>query len=203
MLNLRVMAAMGALLCCSVVLCGCWVYSAHPLIDDEHELVFDKGLLGNWWQPEAGCTLTLSRFFEEKAYTVLYSSPPAGKGGGCLLDPGKSAMFEGRMIDLAGYRFLDLYPSDREKQHHTMSLHSFYKVKTQADTLILIPLDNGWVRAQLADNRLSIPASEQPQEVVVLTPATRELQQFVRDNAANEEAFNPGAQIVFRRRSDQ
>src|SRR5689334_21541069 len=119
--------AAAALAC--LFLCGCWVYSVQPLVAGDDELVFDKALLGAWWQPDAGCTVTLSRFHQEKMYRLVYAAPAKKSGGNCLLEAGRSAAFEALMIELNGTRFMDLYPVDREKLHHDLSLHSFYKVK--------------------------------------------------------------------------
>ena len=183
------------------LLCGCWVYSVYPLTDNDDQLVMDKSLLGTWWQPEAGCTLTLSRFFEEKVYRVVYAAPPARAGGGCLIDSGRSASFEGRLVKINGYQFLDLYPADREKQHHVLELHSIYKVSRLGDTLSLVPLDYEWMKAQWKENKLAAPAKE-GENSLVLTMNTEDLRTFVSDHASNDEAFNPGKQIVFHKRSE-
>lgn len=184
-----------------VLLCGCWVYSVYPLTEGDDQLVMDKSLLGTWWQPEAGCTLTLSRFFEEKVYRVAYAAPPNRAGGGCLIENGRSAAFEGRLVKLNGYQFLDLYPADRETQHHDLALHSIYKVNRLGDRLSLVPFDFEWMKTQWRENKLSAPAKE-GENSLVLTLDTDALQHFVSDHAASDEAFNPGKQITFHKRSE-
>jgi len=183
------------------LLCGCWVYSVYPLAEGDELLVVDKSLIGTWWQPEAGCSLTLSRFFEEKVYRVVYAAPPNKAGGGCLIDSGRSAAFEGRLVKLNSYQFLDLYPADRETQHHDLALHSIYKVTRLGDRLTLVPFDYEWMKTQWSENKLSAPAKEGDNSLV-LTLDTEALQRFVSDHAADDEAFNPGKQIVFHKRSE-
>lgn len=189
-----------ALVAC-LFLCGCWVYTVQPLVAGDDDLVFDKALLGTWWQPEAGCTVTLSRFYEEKTYRLVYAAPSRKTGGGCLLDSGRSAAFEARMIELNGTRFLDLYPVDREKLHHDLSLHSFYKVKTLGDTLTLVPMDFDWAKTQWQQSKLGVPARE-GDESLVLTGDTEALQRLVAEHSDDDEAFASKRQLVFHRRTD-
>lgn len=198
-LHLRFALAVAVAAC--LLLCGCWVYTVQPLVENEEQLVFDKALLGAWWQPEAGCTVTLSRFYEEKYYRLVYAAPPKKTGGGCLLDAGRSAGFEARMIRINGTQFMDLYPVDREKLHHDLSLHSFYKVKTLGDTLTLIPMDYDWAKAQWQQSKLDVPARE-GDDSLVLTADTDALQKLVADHADDAEAFAPKRQLVFHRRTD-
>lgn len=197
----RVTASVAVITAACLLLCGCWVYSVQPLVAGDDELVFDKALLGTWWQPEAGCTVTLSRFYEEKVYRLVYAAPSNKIGGGCLLDPGRSAAFEARMIQLNGTRFMDVYPVDREKQHHDLSLHSFYKVKTLGDALTLMPIDFNWAKAQWQQSKLGVPARE-GDESLVLTADTEALQKLVADHSDDEEAFSGKHQLVFHRRTD-
>jgi hypothetical protein len=98
-----------------------------------------------------------------------------------------------------GYQFLDLYPADREKQHHDLNLHSIYKISRLGDALSVVPLDYEWLKVQWSRDKLAIPAWEGDNSLV-LTMDTRALQQFVADHAADDEAFNPGKRIVFHRR---
>jgi hypothetical protein len=200
-MSLRGKIALALATLLSLTLCGCWVYSVHSLVDDEEQLVFDKALLGSWWQPEAGCTVTLSRFYEERYYRLVYAAPPKKMGGGCLLDSGRSAAFEARLIELSGTRFLDLYPVDREKLHHDLSLHSFYKVKVLGDALTLIPMDFGWTKSQWQQSKLGIAARE-GDDSLVLTGDTDALQKLVSDHSDDDEAFSTKKQLVFHRRTD-
>lgn len=200
-MSLRAKFALAAALAACLLLCGCWVYTVQPLVVDEDDLVFDKALLGTWWQPEAGCTVTLSRFYEEKMYRLVYAAPSRKTGGGCLLDAGRSAAFEARMIQLSGVRFLYLYPVDREKLHHDLSLHSFYKVKTLGETLTLIPMDFDWAKAQWQQSKLGVPARE-GDESLVLTADTDALQKLVSEHSDDDEAFSSKRQLVFHRRTD-
>ena len=183
------------------LLCGCWVYTVYPLSEGEDQLVMDKALLGTWWQPESGCTLTLSRFYEEKVYRVVYAAPKNRNGDGCFIEDGRSASFEGRIVKLNGSQFLDLFPVDREKQHHDLALHSIYKVSRLGDKLSLVPLDDEWVKAQWRDHRLAAPTKE-ADNTIVLTDDTDTLQRLVSENADNDEAFRPGKAIAFNKRAD-
>jgi len=186
---------------CVWLLAGCWVYSVYPLADKNDDLVFDKALLGNWSQP-SGCSLTFSRFFEEKTYRVVYASP-SSRNGDCLLDAGKTAAFEGRLVEIGGVRFLDAIPADREAMHHQIVVHSFYKLKLQGDDLTLSPLDINWLRAQMNQGTLSLTMRDDGDAGVVLTSPTDKLRDFLTDYASTDQAFVNDPRLKFHRRSEQ
>lgn len=161
----------------------------------------DKTLLGSWWQPQQGCILSFSRFFEEKVYRVVYSAPGKHLGEGCLIDNGRSAAFEGRLVKINGSQFLDLFPADRQSHDHELLLHSVYKLKLLGDTLSLVPLDEDWIRRQSQLDQVEVSASSGDKSVA-LTADTGSLQRLVSDNADNSDAFNPANQITFHKRED-
>ncbi len=187
-----------------VLLPGCWVYSAHPLAETDDDITFDRALLGHWVQTDAGCTLRVSRFAEERFYRVEYSAPPEKHGDGCLLDTGHSATFEARLVEIGDNRFLDVLPADRTSMHHQMSLHSFYRVKVDTTRLTLTPLNHEWTRSQILQERFSLAGRqlEEENEAIVLTSTTKQLREFLRGYGNSVEAFTPEARLSFQRRPD-
>ena len=184
-----------------LLLPACWVYSVHPLVADDDELAFDKELLGAW-SDASGCALTFSRFFDEKMYRVVYAAPPAGPGGGCLIDRGQTAAFDGRMIEIGHFRFLDLFPVDRESRHHQIRLHSFYRIKVEREALQLTPLNLDWLRQQVREHRLSLEGRDDADQAFVLTSITKDLQDFLRAYGGSEEAFSSARRLNFQRRRE-
>ncbi len=200
MLARRLIPAVVAVLCL-LLTGGCWVYTANPLAQSDDELQFDRALLGAWSQPESGCSLNISRFFEEKLYRVDYAAPPSRKGDGCLLDSGKSASFQGMLVEIADNRFLDIVPVDRQPMHHDMTLHSLYRVRVDSATLVLTPLNRDWILSQLEQDRLGLAGRTIADEAVVLTSSTRQLRDFLRDYGNSVEAFPSQGQLAFQRRA--
>ena len=94
LLSRRACATAFALVCL-LALTGCWVYTANPLAERDEDTMFDVNLLGNWWQPDSGCSLVISRLLDENTYHLHYAAPREKKGNGCLLDEGRSAAFAG------------------------------------------------------------------------------------------------------------
>src|ERR1051326_1566551 len=93
-----------------VALNGCWVFSIYPLASSDDELVFDKFLAGNWWNQQNRCSVSFSRFPDERAYRVVYIT---GKDASesCWLDKGSSASFHGTVLELGGGGFLGVPPA--------------------------------------------------------------------------------------------
>src|SRR5438876_1941711 len=165
-----------------LLLAGCWVYAANPLAERPEDYTFDVRLLGTWVQPEAGCTLQLTRFFDQPRYAVHFAAPPEKKGDGCLLDEGQSATFEGWLAEIGEWRFLDITPVDRQPHHHDLPLHSFYRVRLDAGGLTLTPLDHEWLQGQLLQERPNLVGRTIPGgDTIVLTSSTKQLRDFLRD----------------------
>lgn len=192
---LSLLAALLALLPAT----GCWVYSVQPLVESDEELVFDRLLLGNWWQPRDGCSLVFSRFYEERTYRVVYASPPERKGKGCLLDEGRSAAFDGKLVEIGDTRYLDLYPVDREPKHHEVLLHSFYRIRVDASSLVLTPMNPEWIKSQVEQQRLAL-TGRVSNERVVLTNSTKELRELLRTYGSSDELFSTASRQSYERR---
>jgi len=192
----------GAVVLATLLFQGCWVYSAYPLAETEADQVFDRNLLATWAQEE-GCTLAISRVGEDRNYHVFYAAPREQKSGGCLLDEGQSASFLGSLVELNGVRFLDLYPADREDTHHSMALHSFYKIAVSGRTLTIMPVNRDWLKEQMDSGLLPIAARLRTGgegDDLVLTSPTRELRSYLESNASNDSLFPQAKKIVFQRK---
>ncbi len=201
----RRLAAAALLLLFVATQPACWVYSANSLAESDDQVTFDSNLLGSWVQPDTGCSVRIARFFEERFYRLDYAAPPTKKGDGCLLDPGHSASFEARLVEIGDNRFLDVLPADRQTQHHAMSLHSFYRLRVDSTALVLTPLKRDWVHSQVAGERLGLSgrALAADDDSVVLTSSTHQLRDFLRDYGNSTDAFAPDPRLVFQRRTER
>ncbi len=184
-----------------LLLPGCWVYSVYPLAESEQDLIFDKQLVGTWVQPDDGCSLTITRFFNESAYHVVYAAPGGKTENGCLVEPGNTAVFKGGLVDIGGRRYLDLFPIDRHDIHHTTRLHSFYKLKVEAGSLALTPMNVAWLDEQLHSNSLPVAAMRNESGIILSAP-TRELRAFLQNYGERDEVFTPDTRVQFRRKPE-
>ncbi len=178
---------------------GCWVYSVQPLAESDADIVFDRLLLGNWWMPKSGCTVTFSHFYDERSYRVVYAAPPQRKDNGCLLDEGYSAVFEGKLVEIGGMHFLDLYPADREAQHHEALLHSFYRVQLAGNTFTATPMNPDWVKSQVEEQKFGV-TGRADRDRVVLTMSTKDLREFLRVYGSEDQLFPTAARQQYERR---
>ena len=201
--NLRLIRALPALLA-MLLLCGCWIYSVNPLAEREEDTTFDTKLLGTWWVPDTGCSLTVTRFFDEKVYRLEYAAPATKKLDGCLLDPGRSASFEGTLVEIGTNRFLDVQPVDRDVPHHEMTLHSFYRVqKLDPANMALVPLNHDWVQSQIEQEHLNMAGrmrGGENNDDIVITTSTKQLREFLQSYGGSDDAFQAEPKLVFQKK---
>lgn len=197
--SLRRAVVVCVMLASIVALNGCWVFSVYPLAATDEELVFDKLLPGNWWNAQNRCSVTFARLPEEKSYRVVYLT---GKDAtdNCWLGQGQVASFEGKVVELGGARFLDVVPADLPLQNHMVLAHSFYRLKVDANSLSLTPMNYELMEDLMKQEKL--PGVMRSDNVMVLTAKTRDLREFVRLNAANDNAWNAARKLEFQRRFD-
>jgi hypothetical protein len=182
-----------------VPLSGCWVFSVYPLASSDDELVFDKLLAGNWWNQQNRCSVSFSRFPDERTYRVVYTT---GKDASesCWLDKGSSASFQGTVVELGGARFLDVLPADLPLQNHMVLAHSFYRLKVDVNSLSLTPMNYNFLEGLMKQEKLR--GVQRSDEVMALTANTKELREFIRQNATSEDLWDTTRKLDFQRRFD-
>jgi len=191
-----------------LLLSGCWVFSLHPLYEDEDVTAkFDPVLAGAWVDPNGGCLLTFAPANESYPffYHVEYMAPNEKQTVGCLVDTGKKLEFDGHLVKLGQHRFLDLGPTEKDICFQCLPTHSVYLVSMEKDSLSLVPLDYDWLRAALREKRLTISTTEAVEssdigDGLTLTLSTKDLRQFVSKYADDQSAFKPGAHFTFQRK---
>lgn len=169
------------------------VISLHPLYT-EKDLVFEPALLGCWGEeedeeePEAEnvCIFTFEAA-GEKAYKLTL-----------LEDGGVSREFRAHLLRLGEALFLDVQPVWPEaaddgiyELHHIVG-HSFNRLWLEKDVFHYASLQHDWVSENLEGGLITIPHAQFDDgdgNRVLLTAATRELQDFVRALSDDEDAF--------------
>jgi hypothetical protein len=196
---LRRVLVLSVVLALLIPLGGCWVYSMYPLAGPDDELVFDRFLAGHWWNPQNRCSVTFTRLPGERAYRVVYITAKDG-GDNCWLGKDQSASFQGIVVELGGARFLDVVPADMPLQNHMALTHSFYRLKVDQNSLSLTPLTHETMKSLVAEDKLR--GIQRSDEMVVLTSSTKELRDFFRLNATNDDVWNSSGRLEFQRRAD-
>lgn len=141
-------------------------------------------------------------------------------------------MLRAYLVQLGKYKFLDVTlaeipPSGQEPAvtyglqianngfwAHVAPAHTFAKVSNSSDSLKIEMLNNGWMREMLKDDKIKLEheifrgkaASNEKERSygIIITAKTKELQEFVLNNAENSEAFsNPRFELVRKTENDK
>ena len=171
-----------ALLTFALTFSGCWTLSIYPLFTEE-DLITDPLLEGVWGDPEDPEDETWDfKQVNGKAYRLIVREGEQN----LLINPAKDGLFEVHLLQLEGYKFLDIYPEEPEGvngfyKSHVIPAHSFVRVRIEGNVLAIAGLDVEWLGEQLDQGLLNIP-HEQRNDEIVLTASTEELQRWVLDN---------------------
>lgn len=168
-------------LLCAFGLTGCYVQSLQPLYTD-NVVTFDPRLVGTW----------VAEKDEEFVFTLVDTT----RGVYTLIsdESGATARFEAILVELAGEKFLDIYPEEPSNDNsfymdHLLRVHNILRIKLDADTLRVSDFDAEWLQTMIDKKKVSV-ASVPLDGAVLLTGDTQELQAFVRKYAKTLEAFS-------------
>jgi hypothetical protein len=173
-----------------ITLPACWTYSLHPLYDDAH-LTYDPLLEGTWLGKAKDddcpqCRLVSTGDSKTQNYTIV------------LIDLDKThsrtepdLRFEAHLVQLGQERFLDAVADGEGAGIGTLIAHNVFKVLLDANSLVLIPLNDDWLcSASEAEQK---PLGECVNGGFVLTAHTDVIQDFVRSHANDAGVFpDPG-----------
>lgn len=157
------------------------VPSLHPLYTAE-DLTFDPALIGVWSEGECQERWTFKRAAENE-YKLLHTDAEGHVGE-----------FSARLVNVAGYRFLDLLPAEPARagnefyQGHFQPIHTFVLVQQTSPELRLAYLDLEWLDKQLKANPAAL-RHERIQGEIILTATPKELQRYLLTQLPNADAF--------------
>lgn len=174
---------------------GC-VRSLYPLFT-EADLIFEPALIGEWLEDEGKDTWTFVKE-GEKEYT-LYHFQAEFEGRGGTKVSGDTVKFLAQLGKLNGNYFLDIFPNKPDTKvkngfynYHLLAVHTFSRLWLNEDTLKLSMLANDWLEKMIDNNAFKIPHAR-PNDQLILTASTEELQALVIKYADNIKAFpKPG-----------
>jgi hypothetical protein len=187
-------------------LTGCWALSVHPLYSEEN-LVFDKMLVGQWYEPDCRDQVWIFESAGEKTYRLTIVQEGVAEQLQNVDDddfrmilktnPATDGVFEARLVQLGEDTFLDLYPEypaggNEMYKSHIIPAHSFSRISIQGHVLVLSLFDTEWLRENIDDGNITVK-HERRDDLIVLTASTEELQKFIMEHI--DEAFEEPAEL--------
>jgi hypothetical protein len=178
-----------------LVLPACWVTSIHSLYEEgkDDDVVADQNLVGTWSvTDQEKCTTTLTVTADGVTYNLRYVASSAA-----CSNREQTFTFQGRLVKLDAYHFLDISPPDKNVCDWCIAKHQIFLVRIGADTLAVTPIDSDWLKAALAAKTVTL--STLPDDTDTLTASSRELKEFCKKFAADKTVFKPESTAIFRR----
>ena len=171
------------LLMLALLLAAC-TPSLHPLYT-EQDAVFDPALLGSWKEADGKDRFIATRA-ENGAYRVVY------------IDEDASGAFTARLVQLGGYRFLDLYPDDPQVGNgfyrgHLVKAHTLGRIWLEGDHIRIGLLDPDWFQKE--QSRTAVLQRTLLDKTLIATAPTPELREFAL-KYAETKAFGALSQWV-------
>lgn len=168
--------------CAAVLLIGC-VPSLHELYTEE-TLIFDEGLLGTWkgedvwhFEPDG-----------EDGYLLTIVQDEAGKP--------QDGRFTAKLVNMDGRRYMDWFPVDEAicedndyLRFNWLPMHTFVKLEATDPNLVVCLMDPEKVR-DLLKEKPEMVKHEVRDGRVILTASTAELQEFLRNPAADRAVWS-------------
>ena len=150
---------------------GCWTLSINPLYF-ESDLILEPGIVGVWGDPKGDASeMWTFESGEGTTYRLITQETDAPE-----------AAFDAHLLRLGGRLYLDLYPDvemgNEFQAGHLIPAHSFWRVSLGEDDLTLDCIDTDWLKAKI-DSGMVVIDHVRPEDVIVLSAPTKDLQEFV------------------------
>jgi hypothetical protein len=165
-------------------LVGC-VPSLHELYTSD-TLVYDPDLVGTWASDNS--TWTFEGDPNNKSYKLLIVEQDEKRGR-------LENRLEARLVEVGGGDYLDVF-ADKEVKLNVgnwfstslLRAHIFMKLQIKANSITLAIMNPDVVEKMLEKNP-SLIKHEKTEDRVVLTASPKELQEFIKKNAATKDFF--------------
>ena len=114
------------------------------------------------------------------------------------MDNREVALFDARTFKLGTNLFLDIFTDEKSFKEsklndvyglHLVPVHSLARITEYSATLLLACLDLDWLTKLLKQNPAAIAHTRLPDDRIILTATTSEMQEFVRKHL--DKAFDP------------
>lgn len=180
-----------ALICCCT---GC-LYTLNPLFKPG-DLKVDSRLPGNWKAEDDQIVIATAKpeeladfpkslqDLQSKIYTLRYTDS----------DMHLKEEYLCFLLTLGQDQYIDLYPLKKPKasraiQSMTTAGHKFFKIKLQDRKLEIHTLKDDFLENEIKQKKLNIAHIVRPDDTILITASTEDLQQYVLKYANVAEAF--------------
>jgi hypothetical protein len=158
----------------------------------DKDTVFEPALDGIWVQKGGEEQWVFSSWSDKTGYTAVNTKQ--GKN---------AASFEGRLVQLGSYRFLDLYPAEPAEGNdtyafHFIRAHSIHRIWLENDVLRFGTLDHDWLQTKIQQHEVEI-AHARVDGGIVLTAPTADLQKLAVKYAEDPQAFQGSTEWLRKR----
>jgi len=156
-------------------LSGCIPVSLHPFYE-KTDLVFEPELVGVWAEKDKDTNYWAFAKGGDQNYRLE------------IVSNGEAALFDARAFKLGTNLFLDIYPDEKSFKEcklndmyglHLVPVHSLARITEHGATLRLAFLDLDWLTKLLQEKPTVISHTRLPDDRIVLTATTSEMQEFV------------------------
>jgi len=166
--------------------------SLHPLYTED-ELIFEEKLLGTWTKDEEEIKFKFenAKDNEQNSYDLTFS------------DGNRKGKFTAHLVKIDEMLFLDVYPQDLDLERETLDLrqfltvpaHMFIKIEQIEPRLRFLILDPDKIEEML-DVLPNLLKHEIVKEYyLLLTASTKELQEFMKEHANDEDLFGEASDL--------
>jgi hypothetical protein len=169
----------------AVCLAGC-VPSLHELYTNDNTLAYDPDLVGTWVSTNS--TWTFDGDPNNKSYNLVIVEQDEKRGR-------LENKMQVHLVELDGGDYLDVFPDKEVKLNvgnwfgtSLLRAHIFLKLKIKANSITLAIMNPDVVEKMLEKNP-SLVKHEKTEDRVVLTASPKELQDFIKKNAATKDFF--------------
>lgn len=169
-------------------LVGC-IPSIHPLYTTDN-LAYDPLLVGEWFDKD-NSNRWVFESDGDSAYKLVYFE--GGIFGNDSIETRSD--FIAHLVKLDNNYFLDLYPGDNNHipisgllSSTLLPVHTFARLVYNNDEYTISFFSNDWLQQSILNNKIKI-AHEKTSDHIVLTAPTKDLQEMVKKNVDNTEAF--------------
>ena len=180
---------------------GSCIPSLFPLYF-EKDLITNENLVGTWKEDGSLNTWAFYPDEDKKSYNLWFLE----KDNNNVDDgrPGTLGIFETHLFKLGDNYFLDFYPGENKDleeeintfmEFHLVPAHTFAKVEILKDTVKILQFDIDHLEDLLENGKIRI-RHVKPDDNIILTASTEELQEFFIKYAEDEEAYTDPIVLV-------
>lgn len=174
---------------------GSCIPSLFPLYF-EKDLITNSDLIGIWKEDDSPNTWAFYPDEDKKSYNLWFTEKENNNNDDDR--EGVLGIFETHLFKLGNNYFFDFFPGENDEldekintlmEFHLVPAHTFAKVEISKDTIKILQFDMDHMEELLENGKIRI-RHVRPDDNIILTASTKELQEFFIKYSEDEDAFN-------------